>query len=1695
MLVQTRKSASSNSIASRLIPRLLAALALLGISLSALATVKNTMPDYYAEPGLNRFRDPVGVNANELIDPFSGGLSLRHVDVFIPGPGGLDIKVQRVYNSNNVYKSREASNTIGPNPTLLLPRSPVGMGWTLHFGRVVRSGYETNPCDASLTLDNLDNPVLELPDGSQQILFVNGTPFNTTFITRDQWTATCIAPSAGLLVISPEGVKYTMNFRRGGGTTYSGVTDFAWYTTRIEDRNGNWINIAYDAGAVTSGTNAAVLSQITASDGRSVSFTYTDRTDPYRIRLTRISANGQSWDYSYTQVTDYPSPGYWQLTRVSLPAGLEWNYSYHATATNNANSRLLQRVTYPHGATTTYGYIYQCFNATSATNYQCSGGADAYNSIVVRTKANGGRDVAPGTWTYTYSPSTTEDVTTVTFPGGSYVYRHFGSRLAYSANPTNGGSNLWRVGLLRQKDTYNGSTLVNREIYTWSAPYRLSNEQYVRPPYDGSDAAHPRFYDTYVYAPILTRKDIVRDGTTYTTTYSNFVTADGSFNPTTVTETGQASKTTNLTYFPRVAGQNIVRLVANELIAGQPSSKGITRSYDSRGNLIQIVRQGVQEDYGYHTSGDLYRKTNARGFQWLYESYDRGIPQRETHPEGVTITRIVNNTGTVRSETNGRGNTTSYTYDGLNRLTGITRPAGSPVTIAWTSTGRTVTRGAYSQATTFDGFGRPSYINTNGVTQDIAYNALGFKTFESYYSTTAGDSFGVDVLGRMTSIAHADGTSRAIQYLAGNQVRITNERSYPTTFSYRSYGDPDNAADKALMRVDAPEGISTVFARDVIGLPTSVTQGGVSRTYGYNASNFLISEVNPETGTTSYGRDAVGNMTSRQVGSSGITAYTYDGLNRLTLANYPGTTPDVSYQYDANSNLTLVDNGVARRTYSYDANDNLRTETLVTSGLTFTSAYAFNALDQLTSITYPSLRQVSYNPDALGRPTTVTPYLTGVTHHPNGVPATLTHVNGHITTATLTNRQWLGRSYTQRAGTGTATDLSYVYDGLANVTSITNALDAADSKSMTYDGVDRLLAAGGSTVAYDTADNVTSYTTPAGTLSYSYLGNRLNSISGHRNVSFSYDAYGNVTANGTRNFNYDDAGNLRSVGGGTSANYDYDGKNLRVHTNVNGVDRYFFQAADGRLLGEYDNTGTWVKEYAYLGTRLVTTVENIPDVVPSAPASITVPTTSTGTHTISWGAATGTVTRYELQQDTNSGFTAPTLAYSGTALSNSVTVTQDGTYYYRVRACNNTACSAYVIGTNGVAVTLAVPPSVPSSINVPATSSGTHTISWGVATGSVTRYELQQDTSSSFAAPVSVYSGAALGTELTVSQNGTYYYRVRACNGAGCSNYQAGANGVVVTLPTVPPGAPGSISVPISSTTGNFTISWSAGTGTVSHYELQEATENTFTAPIMAYSGTSLSATIGNKPNGTYYYRVRACNGTVCSAYATGSNGVVVARTNQPPVANAGANQAVNEGASVTLTGSGADSDGTIVSYAWVQTTGPAVTLTGANTATASFTAPQVTADTVLTFRLTVTDNDGATGTATTDVTVQNVAAAQPDLVVTSLVSPATNIRRGRILTVRYTVENRGTAAVLLTASGFYLSTDHSTSTSDRLVGVGATGQIAAGASATQDGLLYIPLSVAPGTYYLGAIVDPTNYLGESDETNNTFTGPTVQVQ
>lgn len=90
---------------------------------------------------------------------------------------------------------------------------------------------------------------------------------------------------------------------------------------------------------------------------------------------------------------------------------------------------------------------------------------------------------------------------------------------------------------------------------------------------------------------------------------------------------------------------------------------------------------------------------------------------------------------------------------------------------------------------------------------------------------------------------------------------------------------------------------------------------------------------------------------------------------------------------------------------------------------------------------------------------------------------------------------------------------------------------------------------------------------------------------------------------------------------------------------------------------------------------------------------------------------------------------------------------------------------------------------------------------------------------------------------------------------------------------------------------------------------------------------------------------------------------------NQLPTVNAGQNGTTSSGRVVTLNGTAAD-DGTVATTAWAQTAGPNVTLTGADTATATFLAPSVSAATDLKFTLTATDDKGKTSTAETTVTV-----------------------------------------------------------------------------------------------------------------------------
>ena len=114
---------------------------------------------------------------------------------------------------------------------------------------------------------------------------------------------------------------------------------------------------------------------------------------------------------------------------------------------------------------------------------------------------------------------------------------------------------------------------------------------------------------------------------------------------------------------------------------------------------------------------------------------------------------------------------------------------------------------------------------------------------------------------------------------------------------------------------------------------------------------------------------------------------------------------------------------------------------------------------------------------------------------------------------------------------------------------------------------------------------------------------------------------------------------------------------------------------------------------------------------------------------------------------------------------------------------------------------------------------------------------------------------------------------------------------------------------------------------------------------------------------------------TACGGSGSSNNGGGGSQ-NQAPTSHAGDDSTVNEQSSVTLNGSGTDTDGTIASYQWSQTVGTQVTLSSPNSASTDFTAPTLIASEQLTFELMVTDNQGASASDSVTITVNPVNQA-----------------------------------------------------------------------------------------------------------------------
>jgi len=171
---------------------------------------------------------------------------------------------------------------------------------------------------------------------------------------------------------------------------------------------------------------------------------------------------------------------------------------------------------------------------------------------------------------------------------------------------------------------------------------------------------------------------------------------------------------------------------------------------------------------------------------------------------------------------------------------------------------------------------------------------------------------------------------------------------------------------------------------------------------------------------------------------------------------------------------------------------------------------------------------------------------------------------------------------------------------------------------------------------------------------------------------------------------------------------------------------------------------------------------------------------------------------------------------------------------------------------------------------------------------------------------------------------------------------------------------------------GIATYLWEQTAGTAVTLSDASAPQPTFTAPDVGIDGDSLTFELIVTDNGGLQH--------------TDTCTVIIAWVNVSPVADAGAGQSVNEGATVTLDGSGStDIDDGIATYLWTQTDGKQAALSDPNAQKPTFTAPNVTpAGDILTFQLTITDAGSLTDTDTVSITVGGdndppVADAGPD--------------------------------------------------------------------------------------------------------------------
>ncbi|MFO7618389.1 MAG: NosD domain-containing protein [Thermoplasmata archaeon] len=292
-----------------------------------------------------------------------------------------------------------------------------------------------------------------------------------------------------------------------------------------------------------------------------------------------------------------------------------------------------------------------------------------------------------------------------------------------------------------------------------------------------------------------------------------------------------------------------------------------------------------------------------------------------------------------------------------------------------------------------------------------------------------------------------------------------------------------------------------------------------------------------------------------------------------------------------------------------------------------------------------------------------------------------------------------------------------------------------------------------------------------------------------------------------------------------------------------------------------------VRAYKENATQVITYWTNMSNIlsVDVGSANIDTPVfganmTSDDDFTLNWTKPVnmGTGGNFFIWESAHPNWVSPTVyAPKNTQVSWSFTNKTNGTYYYQIRAQNRTEFSRWSQTITVVIGSQAPQLAAPMLYGPGNSANGTYIINW-TAVADATNYILEEADNPDFDDPVIIEDGLVTSALIMARANGTYYYRVKAM-GANPSPWSNVVSVVVSIAVAEPLGVP-VLTVPASSITGTYLVTWTAISGATG-YKLMESTVPTFEGAT-PLSLTDTQKLFSGKANGTYYYKVKAYNAT-----------------------------------------------------------------------------------------------------------------------------------------------------------------------------------------------------------------------------------------